>query len=134
MTGELQTEANWLERMHAFLTWKVVGLDFKNPYERRVSDKVLAELAESMDSLKKVARARGLMDGEEIIVVKNLKELLIESDHPSLSKLRKADLERYLGSCNVQSEWDRQLADLQQECRTELDRRRAEASKRRREY
>ena len=131
MQENVNNEQSWLERMHAYLTWKVVGFDFKNPYERKVSDKALEELSRDLDALRKVVRARGLMDGEEIIVIKNLKELVIQTDHPSLSKLRKAELERYLDKCGVRDLFEKQLLVIQEECRSELEARRAAAKSKR---
>ena len=117
------TQPNWLERMHSFLTWKVVGYDFNNPYEKKLSDKVLSELASDINALKKFTRARCLMDGEEILSVRNLKELAVETNHPTLSKFRRSDLEQYLDRCGVRAELDRQLHEIQKEIKSELERR-----------
>ena len=123
------SEPTWLERMHIFLTWKVIGFDFRNPFERTFSDNALRELSTNLEALRKFSGARALMDGEEILAIKNLKDPVIETDHPSLSKLRKADLQKYFDKCGVRKDLERQLLKLQQDCRKELESRKAASRK-----
>ena len=116
----------WLERMHQFMTWKVVGPDFQNPYERQLSIKALSELAGDLDALRRFTQVRGMMDGEEILLVKSLKDLRIKTDHPSLTKLSAEQLGRYFEKTGVNREIEAQLKVIQRECQEELERRKRE--------
>lgn len=115
---------NWLERMHPFLKWKVVCPEFMNPFGQPMSTKVLLEFATRGDVLMRHVELKGTVDGEEIIILKNItKEINIITNHPAVISMKKAEIKSYIDTSGVLDTINRELSIAQEKYKEELKRR-----------
>jgi hypothetical protein len=115
---------NWLERMHSFISWKVTFPECNNPFGAPMSDKVLIEFATKSEALLKYAELKGTVDGEEIILLKNItKEVEIKSNHPAVVTMKKSDVKNYLKKVELQKLVEAQVPAAQKMYQEEIQRR-----------
>lgn len=110
---ERPDEQLWLERMHNFLQWKVIAPKPENPFGPSISDAALKELAEDKDVLRKRIGLRCLLDGDEVLAIKNLISFSYETTHPNLTNLKKKDCHRYLVEYGVIGIIEKELDSIQ---------------------
>lgn len=115
---------NWLERMHSFISWKVSFPECNNPFGAPMSDKVLIEFATKSEALMKYAELKGTVDGEEILLLKNItKEVDMKSNHPAVVMMKKSDIKNYLKKVELQKLVESQLPEAQKYYMEEIQRR-----------
>jgi len=120
---------NWLERMHSFISWKVTFPECNNPFGAPMSDKVLIEFATKSEALLKYAELKGTVDGEEIIILKNItKEVEIKSNHPAVVTMKKSDIKNYLKKVELQKLVEAQVPGAQKIYQEEIQRRKIKQS------
>ncbi|RMD85426.1 MAG: hypothetical protein D6808_05310 [Candidatus Dadabacteria bacterium] len=116
-----EEELNWLERMHPLMEWKVVYPECNSPFGTPMSEKALNELASKKEILIKYLELRARVDGEEIIVIKNLpSNLEVITDHPAVVPMRKSEIKRYLTKMGVMDFVDKEMDNIQEIYRKEL--------------
>ena len=118
-------EANWLDRMHDFLRWQVLPPKAHVPFGKTLSDSVLEELAQRKDVLMRYVKLRGMIEGDELVLVGGIdpatpRALIIETDHPNIASLSKADFHDYFIRRGIYELISRELEIAQNEYRHEL--------------
>ncbi len=117
----------WLERMHPFLVWKVVSPEFNNPFGEPMSTKVLIEFATKKDILLRHIELKGTVDGEEIIVLKNItRSIDVVTNHPAVSSMKKAEIKAYIDTSGVFEKIEDEIKIVQQKYVDELKRRKVQ--------
>lgn len=119
-------KGNWFEKMDGFLNWKVIGPDIHNPFGPAISDRVLLELAHKRDVLRKQFNLRCMCDGHEVLMIKNIEAPQINTDHPCISELSRAEIFDYLDEHGVTDQINKEMDRVQQEIKDELKRRELE--------
>ena len=120
---ENSNETNWLSRMHSLLHWKFTAPEPNNPFKPPMSDKVLKELSEERDVLSRYMRLRGFLDGDEIITFTDMSALKLETEHPHLKIMPKAEIKKYLESSGLMQKFEDEMTAVQAAFKEELDRR-----------
>lgn len=126
--SEDDSEANWLDRMHDFLRWQVIPPKAAVPFGKTLSDSVLQELSERKDVLIRYVKMRGMIEGDELVMVGGLdpytpRGLTVETDHPNIASLTKADFHDYFIRRGIYDLISRELEAAQSAYRDELRRR-----------
>jgi len=121
-------EASWLDRMHSFLRWQIIAPKPNVPFGKSISDSVLKELIDSKEALIRLIKMRGMIEGDELVMVggldpKSPRSLTIETDNPSISSLSKADFHSYFERRGVYAWIFKELAEAQDSYKEELARR-----------
>lgn len=109
----VEGEPSWLDRMHNLLQWSVVYPQADNPFQEPIPTDKLTELANSKQALLKKVGLRCLLDGIEIVTIKNLSRFTMTTDHPQLTKLKKGECQRYLKRCGVVEMIEKELERIQ---------------------
>lgn len=118
-----QKVTSWLDRMHSLLSWKIIFPDPNNPFGKTLSDKVLRELSENQDVLKKQLELHGSMDGEVIIKFKDLISLNVSTEHPIITKMNKKEFRDYLSGNGLVLMIESEVLNIQNAYKEELSRR-----------
>ncbi|NMC62946.1 MAG: hypothetical protein GYA55_07230 [SAR324 cluster bacterium] len=121
-------EASWLDRMHSFLRWQIIAPKPSVPFGKSISDSVLKELIECKEVLIRLIKMRGMIEGDELVMVggldpKSPRSLTIETDNPSISSLSKADFHSYFERRGVYTWIFKELEETQKSYKEELIRR-----------
>ena len=119
-----EESGSWLDRMHAFLEWRVVVPEFDNPFGTPMSDSVLMEFATRKESLLKHVELKGNVDGEEIITLKNIsRDVDVITNHPAVIMMKKGDIRNYIKNSGLQKIIEDNLNQAQSKYLAELKRR-----------
>ena len=123
----LDERPSWLDKVHDLISWRLYAPSLHTPFGDPIPTRVLEQYVERADLLKHKIALRGLVDGYEIVRIKDLDRLWFESDHLVVSKLTPADFIHYFDKNGVYFWIENQIAVIQEEYRQEIARRRAHA-------
>ena len=121
---------NWFQKMDGLLDWKVIGPDIYNPFQKPFSDSALSELIDNKEKLKGLLDIRCLVDGYEVMIVRNLAAPRIRSDHPCIAAMPKWEILEAMEAQEVHAKVSETLDKIQGQMREEMERRDAEAAER----
>lgn len=122
-----EEKKTWLELMEGFILWKVVGPDLTSPYRPFMSDRTIYKLATDREELKKLFTLRCLCDGYEVLKVRNLIAFNIDTNHPCLTHLTKAELKDHLARYEVEQKIEEEVDKAHALLQSELTQRDKEA-------
>ena len=109
-------ELTWLLKEHSVLRWRLIGPDFRNPFDAGSSDEKLQEYAGDRSALLSACRAQAYLDDSMVLQITDLSTLEFDSVHPNLVTLQRQDLESYLKTSGVWDHFIREFAKIRQAC------------------
>ncbi len=116
------TGRTWLELMEGSLNWKIIGPDVKNPYGPILSYRNLLDLANRPEAVRRQLSLKCLVDGYEILMVINLVNPILSTDHPCLTKMSREELFEYIEDYGIEDRIQAEIKRIQDDVRQLLAR------------
>ena len=125
-----QTEPSsqsWFDQVHDIICWRIESPPLKTPFGRGMPTSLLQRLVSHRSALLRHVCVRGLVDGYEVIRIKDLKSFFFESDHMVVRRLKRGEIREYFERAGLSDWLSQKLDEIEVTYREELDRRRQEA-------
>jgi hypothetical protein len=122
-------EPTWFDRLEDIVKWRVKGPRAYNPFGGTISTPLLEKFASDKSVLLRYVVVRGLVDGYEVVCVKNAKDGVFESDHLIVRNMDSAEMQNYFARTGLYEWLDQEISTLQITYQQELARRRAEKAR-----
>ncbi len=111
------------------IKWKVNSPDFNNPYQAPISDIALVRLIQNEAERLKTCDLRCLVDGYEVMAIKNLHSPILHTSHPCISAMPRKQIYGFLKLPELVELVQTELQKLLEGAQEELKRREIRAAK-----